>query len=245
MTSQCPSINITTFAAHQADYVVDAFHVTWQSVMLLTSRQYRGEKTTLVVTKLGKTIIICRPLADVLRQFFTENCVNEAENRVFYRMLGMTRTTRSAVAGNYQLVPTCGAANEEVVWVMTHHLVHAERLENHLGLQFAVNGAPLFVTVQFCATSFLSNLRAADKVAHLQLELADFRDYCHGYPHAKVRPTDYQRRRRLQRQLMEYNQLLCLYQHEIVMKRAFEQKKLSQEERLVISRLGFRPFTPF
>lgn len=250
MAGQCLSINITTFPLQQVDYVVAAYHVTWDSVVLLTGRDYHEQPATLVVDRAGKTLLIRRPLTMVLRQFFTENCISEADNRVCYRMLGMPRVTRAAVAGKYQLVPTCGTANEEVVWVMTHHLVHAEiadRKNNNLCLQFtsAHNHAPLLVTVQWCAKSFLNNMQAADQVAHLQLELADFRQYCHGLAGSKVEFSDFQRRRRLQHQLVEYNQLLCIHQHELVMKRAFEQKTLTPAERAAISQLGFKPFTPY
>lgn len=250
MTSHCPAINLTTFSVHQVDYVVDTFHITWQSVILLTSRPYQGQKATLVMTTKGKTMLICQPIHDVLKTFFEENCVGDAESRVYYQMLGMARTTRSAVAGKYQLVPTCGSSNENVVWVMTHHLMHAEfanKKDNSLRLQFVNDetGEPLLVTINYCGKSFIHNMEAADKVAHLQLELATFRQFCHGITNPRLEVTDYQRRRRLQSQLLEYQNLLCLLQHDLVMRQAFAQQSLSDQEKSIIHRLVLKPFAAF
>lgn len=250
MAGHCQTINLTTFSANQADYVVDTFHITWQSVLLLTGRLYQRQKATLVVTTKGQVLLICQPIHDVLKTFFEENCIGDVESRVYYKMLGMPRATRSAVAGKYQLVPTCGMSNDDVVWVMTHHLLHAELAkpnDNGLRLQFdnVVTGVPLLVTLNYCGKSFIHNMEVADKVAELQSELLDFRQFCQGMTSARLKVTDYQQRRKLQKCLQEYQNLLCRHQHDLVMKQAFEQKSLSDLERTIIHKLVFKPFAAF
>ncbi len=250
MTSHCPTINLTTFSVHQVDCVVDTFHITWHSVLLLTGRSYQGQKATLVMTMKGNTMLIRQPLHDILKTFFMENFIGDTESRVYYTMLGMPRATRSAVAGKYQLVPTCGVGNDDVVWVMTHNLLHAEvpdKKANNLCLQFPSDetGIPLLVTLNYCGKSFLHNMEAADKVAKLQVDLLDFRQFCQGMGSARLEVTDYQKRRKLQKQLQEYQNLLCRQQHDLVMKRAYVEHSLTAEEVAIIQKLVTKPFAAF
>lgn len=167
MVYHCPTLNLSTLSITEIDLVVSTFDVTWHSVLLLTSRQYQGQKATLVVTLGGKTMLIRRPLTTVLKEFFEENCIGEAENRVYYQMIDRVHATRAAVSGRYQLVPSCGTANEDVVWVMTHHLIKAScpnKRENDLLLQFQTDQTevPLIVQIHSCGKSFLANMRTAD-----------------------------------------------------------------------------------
>lgn len=78
----------------------------------------------------------------------------------------------------------------------------------------------------------------------LQLELDEYQHFRRGLSCAKIERADYQRRRRLRQQLLNFNRLLWTYQHSMVMQLAFEQQQLTEAERNIIGKHGFRPFHP-
>lgn len=99
------------------DEITNGFEVRWNNTLLLTT--YRNDQT-LVVTTQGRCLVLKRSLKQVLDQFAESVGIHYFEMRALYQMIG--ERTQGYVAGNYQLVPTCGRTNARVVYYMNHHL---------------------------------------------------------------------------------------------------------------------------
>lgn len=85
----------------------------------LAIRAY-NDKQSLVLTIDGQLLLLEDSLANCLRQFCTHNDIRKFELAVYYQLLNFQ--TRGLVSGRYQLVPTQGVSNSEVVYYNAHFL---------------------------------------------------------------------------------------------------------------------------
>lgn len=97
--------------------ITNGFEVRWDNTLLVTAYQ---EGQTLVVTTNGECLVLKRSLRQVLDQFAEASGIHHFEMRALYQMIG--ERTLGYIAGNFQLVPTCGRTNNQVAYYMNHHL---------------------------------------------------------------------------------------------------------------------------
>lgn len=151
------------------DYsVTETFQPRWDNVLLMTA--YDRERTY-VLTIGGEELILPKRLHEVVHDFCEFAGVHQLEMQTLYNIV--KGRTMGVIAGHYELVPTCGRGNCQVVYYMAHHLDNYQerKASNSVLLTFKGHGGRLIsVTVDACIKTFERLLYQAHQVGKIQLE---------------------------------------------------------------------------
>lgn len=157
------------------DGEVANYQVQWDNTLLLTAYD---QHRTFVLTVDGEQLLIRERLRDVLSRFARENLIYDYQMEAQFDRVGCQ--TRGYVAGHYRLMPTCGSSNEQVVYYMVHLLENAKELENDKRIKMIMNGRQTdkyHIQVATSERTFRRIVKAADKVANVQLSLFEYTSY--------------------------------------------------------------------
>lgn len=164
--------------------VTEAYQPRWDNVLVL--KAYDRE-TTYLMTKQGEELLLRKRLSEVLHDLSQLAGVHQVEMQTLYKIV--RGQTRGLIAGHYELVPTCGRGNQQVVYYMAHHLDHYQRNQANDGvlLSFHGDGHQLInVTIDACYSTFERLKKQADEVGKIQLE--GVKDICGRFG---IQPSDF------------------------------------------------------
>ncbi|WP_267201498.1 hypothetical protein [Limosilactobacillus kribbianus] len=160
-------LDLSRLTEVQIDAETDGFQPRWDNTILLVAYD---QQRTFVLTSDGRYLVLGRPLQETLIKFANDNDVDDYIMRALYGMIGQHKG-RGYIAGNNRLVPTHGKTNTHVAYYM------ADCLDNHFHCKhrdmelatFVSEGQAYSVYFDTSAQTFSQLIRAADRVASLQL----------------------------------------------------------------------------
>ena len=151
------------------NYSVTAiFQLRWDNVLLMTPYD---RKRTYILTTDGKELVLEQPLQKVLRNFGEFAGVHQIEMQTLYSIV--KGQTMGIIAGQYELVPTCGRGNCRVAYYMAHHIDHYQLNQENNGVLITFKGCDqklITVAVETCMKTFERLLHQAHEVGKIQLE---------------------------------------------------------------------------
>lgn len=170
-------VRISELSRAHFDEEVPAFHLHWDNVLALTAGQ-KGE--TVILTVRGKVVIVRQDLRTLLREFCLEHDINVHELHALYGIVG--ERTYGYIAGHHQLVPTCGACSDRVVYYMAHRMTDYHAVDNGVLIEFEVEEKSYYLPVDTSYKTFIRLMKAGGQVSQLQLNVLQWQMHNYGLP---------------------------------------------------------------
>lgn len=148
---------------------VPFFTIDWENVLALT--KYHTNQTAILKTT-GEKLVLNQPLRETLQKFALDHGIFHYEMQALYGMVN--ERTLGYIAGPHQLIPSCGAGNDRVVYCMAHHLQEAHRCPNGVILEFVVSNRTHYLVVDTSYCTFRRMMTAGDQVTNLQVSVLNW-----------------------------------------------------------------------
>lgn len=185
---QKPFLNSRVFnfenLAEEPIKIIDSAKIRWDDTLIFREAKINNEKLTVILYDYGEIIGVHQPISKMITEFAREVGLNNVITRANARVYNVGKCM-PVTNGRFQMIPTCGVRNDDVMWFMKHRVLSAgaDPKDGRLLIAFEEN---IQVKINLSEAVYNRRARQADEISSLQfgyLEYIKYRYGAEGYQH--------------------------------------------------------------